>query len=198
MDAYTELRCKAAQKRDKIIQRARADYHDLIREIDKLRSRLDPNAPAVKPKAKRTMIELVCDLMPRDKAFTFADIRQVLSEAEPGRKFNEMSIRTILPKLEAQGIIRRVSKNQSGRVEWAVAGITIPESPYGAMALTDIAEQVLRERGPMTPVELVVMLQEQGYRADADPRRMVAALKNSVRRYPGRFVVKTDGRWAAA
>jgi hypothetical protein len=64
------------------------------------------------------------------------------------------------------------------------------------MALTNIAEQVLRERGPMTPTELVVMLQEQGYRATADPRRMVAALRNSVQRYAGRFSVALDGRWS--
>jgi hypothetical protein len=64
------------------------------------------------------------------------------------------------------------------------------------MALTEIAEQVLRERGPMSPVEVVVMLQVQGYRADANPRRMVAALKNSVRRYSGRFTVGGDGRWS--
>jgi hypothetical protein len=69
---------------------------------------------------------------------------------------------------------------------------------YGAKALTDIAEaeKVLPERGPMSPVELVVTLQEQGYRADANPRRMVAALKNSVRRYSGHFSVGGDGRWS--
>jgi hypothetical protein len=176
MDAYHELRAKAARKRDGIIQRARKDYRDAIRQIDALRSRLDPNAPTAKPSRARTMIELVCDLIPRDKAFTFADVLVALKQAEPGRKFNELSVRTLLPKLETQGIIRRVSKNQAGRVEWAAAGAVIAENPYGAMALTDIAEQVLRERGSMTPTELVVMLQEQGYRATADPRRMVAAL----------------------
>jgi hypothetical protein len=64
--------------------------------------------------------------------------------------------------------------------------------------LTDIMDEVLRERGPMSPTELVVMLQEQGYRADANPRRMVAALKNSVRRYPDRFAVGGDGRWSVS
>jgi hypothetical protein len=63
------------------------------------------------------------------------------------------------------------------------------------MALTDIAEKVLRESGPKHPTELVVAIQEMNYRPDTDPRRLVASLKNAARRYPGRFNVGADGRW---
>jgi predicted transcriptional regulator len=55
--------------------------------------------------------------LPRDRAFTFSDVLESMEALEPSRTINETSVRTLLPKLETQGIIRRVSKNQAGRVE---------------------------------------------------------------------------------
>jgi hypothetical protein len=197
MDPYEQLRDQAALKRRIAITAARRQYSDDIRQIEALRAKLDVKPVAGRKQKPKSIVEMICDLLP-DKPFTFAEIHKALCEAEPGRDFNQQSIRTILPKLELRGMIRRFSKNQAGRVQWTKTGAPVPENPYGARALTDIMEEVLRSRGPLSPQELVVTLQEQGYRADADPRKMVAALKNSVRRYPGRFAVGVDGRWSVA
>jgi len=198
MDPYEQLRNEARQTRDKAYSRIRDQYRDSLRRIESLRAHLGGAPTAIgKPRKGKSVVEMVCDLMPRDKGFTFADIHRLLQEANPGREFNQASIRTILPKLEAQGMIRRVTKNQRGHVVWAAAGVVIKESPFGAMALTDVAESILRECGPMTPVQLVVVMREKGHRADADPRKLVATLRQAVRRYPGRFTVETDGRWKA-
>jgi hypothetical protein len=75
------------------------------------------------------------------------------------------------------------------------AEAVVQECPFEAMPLTEVAELILRECRPMTPVELVVAFQEPGHRTDANPRQLVATLRNSVKRYPGRFAVEQDGRW---
>ncbi|HEY2414667.1 MAG TPA: hypothetical protein VGI40_20650, partial [Pirellulaceae bacterium] len=136
MDAYEQLRNQAAQKRDAAILLARKEYRNSLRRIDDLRNSLCGAQPVRKRSHCRPLIELMIESLPRDRAFTFSDVLESMEALESSRTFNETSVRTLLPKLETQGIIRRVSKNQAGRVEWAVAGITISESPYGAMALT--------------------------------------------------------------
>jgi hypothetical protein len=198
MDAYEQLKSQARDKRDAAISRARTEYRDTLGRIDSLRSDLGEDVLAAKPQRTKPIIELIVELIPRNKGFTFADVHRALCDSEPGRQFNQLSVRTLLPKLEAQGIIRRVSKNQKGRVVWAAAGAKVQESPYGAMPLVDVAEHLLRESGPMTTVELVVAMQEHGHRADVNPRQLVAALRTSLRRYPGRFVRGGDGRWGVA
>ncbi len=94
--------------------------------------------------------------------------------------------------------IQQITKNQRGRVEWAAAGLEAAESKFGAMPPVDLAEQILRERGPMKPAELVVAIRETSYRADSNPQKLLAALRNAVRRYPRRFVVGVSGRWPVA
>jgi hypothetical protein len=198
MDAYEQLKEQARKKRDAALKRIRANYQATVAKIDALRTDLDGYAPAAKAKKAKPILEMVCDLMPRDRGFTFADIHRLLLEACPGREFNELTIRTLLPKLEAQGILRRVTKNQQGRVVWAAAGAVVQESPFGAMATTDVAELILRESGPMMPAELVVAIQDRGHRTDASPRQLLASLRTAVQRYPGRFLTGEDGRWTAA
>ena len=53
----------------------------------------------------------------------------------------------------------------------AVAGVDVATSRFGPKPLTEVAEIILREREPLTPVELVVAIQDEGYRRDANPRR---------------------------
>lgn len=99
--------------------------------------------------------------------------------------------------MATKGIVDRITKNQSGRVLWAVKGANIAPCPFGPKPLTDIAEEMLQERGPMSPTELVVAIKETGYRPDASPQQLLATLRQSVRRYPARFAKGEDGRWSA-
>lgn len=197
MDIYEQLRADAAKKRQAAVQRARHEYQETLKQIDSLRSRIGYEAPPGRPKRQRSVRELVLDAMPKDRAFTFADISNRLKELEPNREFNQVSLRTLLRHMAAEGILDRISKNQAGRVLWAVKGAQIEADPYGSTPLTDVAESFLRDRGPMTPTELVVAIQESGYRPDANPRRLIAALRTTAQRYPERFLRGDDGRWSA-
>jgi hypothetical protein len=42
----------------------------------------------------------------------------------------------------------------------------------------------------------MVAMQEMGFRPDAASRQLLNALRNAVRRYPGRFTIGGDGRWS--
>lgn len=196
-DLYEQLKAEAAKKRQEATQRARREYQETLRQIEALRCRMGYDPPRKKPKRYRPIVELIADVMPRQKTFTFAEIHKLLTEAQPDREFNQLSVRTTLRQLSKQGMVKSVAKDQAGRVLWAAADAEIKTSPFGSKPLTEVAEIMLRERGPMQPVELVIAIQETGYRAEANPRRMVAALRSSVRRYPGRFTVGDDGKWSA-
>jgi hypothetical protein len=67
----------------------------------------------------------------------------------------------------------------------------------GPRPLMEVAEIILREKGPLTMPELVVAIKAAGCRPEADPRRLLGALRQSVRRYPARFTAGDDGRWSA-
>ena len=63
------------------------------------------------------------------------------------------------------------------------------------MRLPDIAETLLRERGPMTDDELLVVIRGFGYRADTHPRILLDSLQASLRRCTERFGEDSAGRW---
>jgi hypothetical protein len=197
MNLYEQLRAEARLQREIAVKRARAEYRESLKQIEALRLRLGSESPAPPGKRKRrSVIELVAEVMPRQRTFTFADIHRSLNAAEPNRKFNEMSLRTTLGQLAERGMVKRISRNQTGQVLWAAAGSTVEVCPLGSKPLADLAEAILRERGPMAQAALVVALQESGYRSDASPRRLLGALRAAVNRHPGRFTVGADGRWA--
>lgn len=197
MDAYAQLQKQARKKRDAAIQRARVEYRDTLQRIHNLRDALGEAVEPTKRLQPKPIVELICDLMPRDRAFTFADVLRILRDAEPSREFNDPSIRSMLTQLDKRGIVRRVGTNQRGRVLWAAGDSKIEVEPYGQASLVDMAESMLQKHGPLKPAELVVAIRETGYRADADPHATMAAVRQLLRRYTKRFSRGDDGRWTA-
>lgn len=198
MDAYDQLRQQARKKRDAVIMSARRECRDSIRKIDAISRRLSQAALKRRAKPGQPIIEMICDLIPQDRTFTFGEIVEQLQDADPGRDFNVPSLRTFFQKLRDRGIIRRVSKVDGGCVLWAATGHVIPDGPFGAMSLVDVAELVLRDAGPLWPTELVLTIQERGYRTDADPRKLLNSLQTSLKRNRERFVCDEDRRWGLA
>lgn len=198
MNPFAALQKQAARKRDNACARARAEYRDTCQRIQNLRDALgEPDAPPNPTKIK-PIIELIQELIPQDRAFTFADVMRILAGAEPTREFSEPSIRSMIAVLAKRGVVRRVTTDQKGRVLWAAADAEIAESPFGMAPLVDVAESMLQKHGPMMPAELVVAIHEAGYRQDADPHATMAAVRQLLRRYSARFKRGEDGRWAAA
>lgn len=195
MDAYSQLEKQARQKRDAAIARARVEYRDTLRRIHNLRDALGESIEPAKRSKPKPIVALVQDLMPRDRAFTFADMLRILRDAEPDREFSDPSLRSLLAQLDKRGVVRRVGSNQKGRVLWAAGDSKIEAAPYGQASLVDMAEAMLHKHGPLKPAELVVAIRETGYRADADPHATMAAVRQLLRRYTKRFKRGGDGRW---
>jgi len=195
MDAYAALEKQARKKRDAAIQRVRVEYRDTLQRIHNLRDALGESVEPDKRAKPKPIVELVQELMPRDRAFTFADVLRILRDAEPNREFNDPSIRSMLAQLDKRGIVCRVGTNQRGRVLWAAGDSKIEAEPYGQASLVDMAETILQKNGPMRPAELVVAIRETGYRADADPHATMAAVRQLLRRYTKWFKQGGDGRW---
>jgi len=63
------------------------------------------------------------------------------------------------------------------------------------MKLSDAAEVVLGEVGPLTAAEIVVNLKERGYRPDDDPHLLLNSLRDAFKRNRGRFERGEGGRW---
>jgi hypothetical protein len=198
MDPYQALQREAAKKRDAGLRRVRQEYQDALQRIYNLRDLLGESPASAKTPRLKPIGELVCELMPKDRGFTFGDVLRTLREAEPTREFNDPSIRSILAVLDKKGKLKRVSMTQNGRVLWAMADAEIEVSEFGQVALVDVAESMLQKHGPMRPAELVVAIRETGYRADADPHATMAAVRQLLRRHTARFKQGEDGRWGVA
>jgi len=65
----------------------------------------------------------------------------------------------------------------------------------GQLTAVAAAEIVLRERGPLTLVEIAMAVQAMGVRAGDDPQVLLNNLRASFRYHEGRFVRGKDGRW---
>lgn len=143
----------------------------------------------------RTASELVREYMPRDRQFTIAEIREKLSEVEPDRRFNRDTLKTTFANLRRLGAIRPIKRVGKGQVLWEATEATPPEPPFSSLQLPDAAALILGEAGPLRPVEIVVALQERGYRRDANPRILANSLLAALRRCSRRFSCGEDGRW---
>jgi len=193
MDAYETLRQQAAQKRDEIISAARTEYQHALWKLRELRRTLNGQDPRAAMRAKRRpLIELTRELLPHDRAFTISEVVERLGEAEPDRTIYVATVRTFFVRFEEQGLIRRV-RRRKGRVLWATADSGVPDSPYGALPMTDVAADIIRDRGPLNGAELIVAMQERGYRTDVDPRSLYGVLESSLTRSP--LFRKDSGKW---
>lgn len=197
MSPFDALRKQAVEKRDTAIVAARAEYRQSLQQIENLCHSLGGDAPRPSKSKARPILELICALIP-DRAFTVGEMVEMLRDAHSDRTFNVPTIRTFFPRLAEQGIIRKVSRSVGGQVLWAAVGADVDENPFRAMPMTDMAEQVLRECGPLRLHELVVAMQDRGYRPDAEPRRLAASLRWSAKNSQDRFTRGEDGRWDCA
>lgn len=198
MDAFEALRKQAREKRNEAISLARAEYRQSIQQIDELQRGLGCGYRRVSRSKTQPLQDLMLELIPKDRPFTVNDMVGWMKAKHPLRNFNTPTIRAIIPHLSERGVIHRVGRDAKGCVLWAAVGSKVKVSPYAAMPLTEVAEVILKERGPMRLVELVLAMQQAGFRKDADPRRLMQSLRWANKRYAGRFQVGEDGRWEMA
>jgi hypothetical protein len=198
MDIIDELRKQARERRNAALALARAEYRQTLEQIEQVRRGLGVGYKRVSRSKSKPLQDLICDLIPLDRTFNINELVVMMRTRFPLRKFNVPTIRTIVPRLGEQGIIRKVGRDEKGCVLWASVHAKVEASAFAAMPLTEVAEMLLRERGPMRLTELVVTMQQAGFRRGAEPRQLMQSLRWANKRYPGRFEVGEDGCWKFA
>jgi hypothetical protein len=85
---------------------------------------------------------------------------------------------------------RKIGVKQRGRPRKIVA------SDYSGLRATTVAREILRERKPMTLVELTLEVQRRGCRSQDDPRAVGHAIDSGLRHYRREFKRDGERRWA--
>jgi len=197
MDPYEQLAADARAIRDKAMQSARAEYKVAIRRINNLRRQLTGEAPLANARGDGSMIRRLIELLPTDSHFTITEATEAMHADSVGRHFAANSIRSAFAKLRMAGKVQRVGR-RNGHVLWATPTAKVEVCPFGGATLADIAEQLLREHGPMRVSELVVEMKERGYRPDEKPGQTARNMLRALTRFSGRFERGEDGRWQTA
>lgn len=195
MDAIETLTQQAREKRDQAIADARTEFNESMAAIRKLARELRPAEKKPPRPSGAPVFSLVASCVPEGE-FTCDDLLRNLRTRAPDREFTVGTVRVYLCTLCDRGLIRRVARGERNRTVWeAVEGVSVPEKPCAAWFIPDAAELVLRERGPLRVVELVVALQDRGYRADCDPSVLANSVSKSLQYHPERFHKGRGGRW---
>jgi hypothetical protein len=187
MDPYRRLLEDARNKRNQIISKARQEYAQSVRKIKDLASRLDSKSTLVDPKPK-IIVDVIVETIPRDRLFRIAEVIDLVQRANPSRVFTITGLTCAFHKLIRRGDIVRITRDDAGYVLYAAATYQAPPTEFGMMTTAEVAELILGERGPLRSAELVVLMQERGYKSTADPQQLLNAVKLAIGRQPQRFV----------
>lgn len=195
MDAIETLKQQAREKRDQAIAEARAEFRESMAAIRKLERGLAP-AERKPPRASGAPVfNLVVASIPAGD-FAAGDLLAALRAADPKREFNVGTVRIYLRQLNDKGLIRRVARGGRNRTLWTrVEGREPEANPFAAWFIPDAVEAVLRESGPLRIAELVVALQDRGYRVDADPMVLANSVGKALGYHPERFAAQPSKRW---
>ncbi len=202
MDPFLTLQSIAAQKRDEAIAGARRQYRQDIEAIDALQRSLPSPLPTIdqaRPlKQQPTVTDIIRAVVPRDKPFTVSDVMHLLHDAHQGQKFHYPTVRTQTSRLCSRGYLKRLYKTGHQETMYALATSAVDDGPIDTKSLPEVTEEILREAGrPLKVVEIAVAMRERGYRSNNVPNTLMRAIRDMFKRYPGRFQVGKDGRWAA-
>lgn len=202
MDPIETLLSRAAEKRDAAIGQARRTYRTDVAAINALHDRL-PAPPVVDRNqllAKApTAVDYVKALAPAEKPFTVSELTRIIRDAHPGEQFHQPTIRTYVSRLRSAGYFRRLRK--TGQMEVIYVRAEVPTENLGAESknMATAAHEVMAEAAtPLRLIEIVVLMQQGGYRTDVRPDTLLKSVRSMFRAYPGRFERDKQGRWGLA
>jgi hypothetical protein len=106
MEAFTELRKLARDRRDRIISKARDEYAESLTRI----SALEQDLLGRDPSTHRTIASCINRVLPSDRPFTTVDILAGLEALDPGRVWLKRSVDSHICRLRDRGIVKRLRK----------------------------------------------------------------------------------------
>jgi hypothetical protein len=193
MDAFETLRRQAVTRRDELINEARRHCRETLRWLEQVERRLTPPKPTLPEQKRQAVCDLISEVMPKDRDFTTADLFALVTQAFPQRRLTVNNVRSSLGYMEDTDRVRR-SRLVDAKIHWCAPDYVPHAKTWNAETCATVAAKVLRERGPLRLMDLLVAVREAGFRSGDDPRKVRNALNKSLCTNPGRF--KRDGkRW---
>ena len=195
MNAFNELRKLAADKRDKAIHRAKAEYDIALTRISELDQMIQGKfSPGRIPVSKAIDMTL-----PDDRPFTTHDVMAGLKALDPKRDWRQRSIDNYMSQLRKRGDVKRLRRNGINRhALYAKPNVVVPNMPFTDMLLVDVIETVLkRANKPLTQTEIVVLMLEMGYETEQTPKYLRNHVGTTMRKHV-RFKVNRAKRWCVA
>jgi hypothetical protein len=198
MQALNDLRQAARDRRDKLIAKVRAEYEDTIARIASIEHDLLGRRDLKPPKSIQASVERV---IPSDRPFDIPELLISLDALDSRREWSRRSVEHCIARLCGKGLLHRVSKQRRGGkhhgsqpARYVRPGIATELPPLAGMELKDVLYEVLKDRDPLTTIELAVMVVELGYQTAMKARQFRAYVKRALRE-DERF--SRDGeRWA--
>jgi len=130
--------------------------------------------------------------MPKDREFTTAELYALATKAMPKRRLTLLKVRSALANLEETDRVRR-SRLIHAKIQWASPDFVAEVRKWSVPTCARVAEKVLRERGPLPLLDLVVAMREAGFRADDEPRLVRNAVAKAL--YTNRQFKQDGKRW---
>ncbi len=193
MEAITDLRKLARERRDKAINAAKRQYAATLERI----AAVEQDILGHLPSDHKRMADVVQTVIPTDRPFTTGDIMAALRAAHPDRECYMRTVTNQIGRLRAQGFIRRIRRpTRTTAAIYACVQVEVPESQLGDKALADVAAEVL-EGTSMNATELAVAVLAAGYRTRMGNRALRAEINTSLRKQPERFYL-SGKKWERA
>lgn len=171
--AFGQIKIKAREKRDKLIEQAKAEYVATLTAIAKL----EQDILGTHSSRHQKLSACVEQVIPREGTFTTVEVMAGLEGLDPGRVWLAHSVNTYITRLRDKGIIRRVRQAKMGSpAVYAWGDAKVEAQPFDNMTLEDVMLQTLVE--PKTAVELTLAIVEAGYQTSMARY----ALRNAVER----------------
>lgn len=168
MNDFKKLRQMARERRDRLINDAKAEYEATIRQIATLERSLAGTNTVRMP----SISAAIDSVIPSDREFTTDDIKRGLKALDPDRDWARRAIDSHIARLRERGVLRRVRRASAHeRASYARADLPIKEDNR---TLRDVIAAIVTR--PMTLTEICVAVTESGYRTSQKGRH----LRNSV------------------
>jgi hypothetical protein len=190
MQALTELRKLARERRDKAILQATRDYNDTLMRI----AAVEQDLLGKQRTGHKTIAATIYSAMPQDGPFTINDVIAGLRAMDPLGDWRAPAVTNQIGRLRHGGQVKRIRRATIKQPALYVrVGVEVAPTEYGDMTMLDAAEKLLRERG-MTLTELAVCMKESGFTTMMTTRGLRSAVGVAMRRAPERFKI-VGGKW---
>lgn len=190
MEAFTEIRRKAMEKRDKAIATARAEYAETLSRI----AAIEQDILGRDSSSHKSISSAVYQILPQDRPFTLDDLMASLEGIDPGRLWRRRSVDSVVFRLRERGILRRLRRSKkTDPAIYVRVGVKVEPRPFENMTIKEVAAKLLAEK-PMSQTELVMAMLDAGYETTQPARSLRNAVGVVLRGEPKLF--KRDGeKW---